>query len=115
MDPALEKECTDRINEAIWTRTSYIQPHEYTVYERCPELCGLIIGLISDNGYTKRFQGRDYQYVDLDGYKYWYIFPILNRELLYLTDPDAPKPTATIGASKTYQEHLADGTFESSD
>ena len=115
MHSALKKLYIDRINEAIWTRISYIQPHEYIVYDRCPELCALISGLINAEGYTKRFQGSDYQYIDLDGYKYWYISPILNRELLYLTDPDAPQPTVTIGASKTYQEHVSDGTFESSD
>ena len=112
MYPVLGKKCIDRINEAIWTRTTYIQPHEYIVYERYPELCALISGLINEEGYIKEFQGSDYKYIDLDGYKYWFICPILNRELLYLTDPDAPKPAATIEASKTYQEHVSD---ESSD
>ena len=115
MHPALKKLYIDRINEAIWTRTTYIQPHEYVVYERHPKLCALISGLINEEGYIKEFQGSAYQYIDLDGYKYWYISPILNRELLYLTDPDAPKPTATIGASKTYQEHVSDGRFEPRD
>ena len=113
MKPALENDYVDRINQAIWSRTSYIQPHEYVVYERSAELCDLIKDLINEQGYTKQFQGRDCQYIDLDGYKYWFIFPILNRELLHLTDPDAPEPRITIGASKTYHEHVADGTFES--
>jgi len=52
MHPALEKEYTYRINEAVWTRTTYIQPHEYIVYERYPELCALISGLINEEGYT---------------------------------------------------------------
>ena len=115
MHPALENDYVGRINAAIWTKTSYIQPHKYVVYERYPELCALISGLINEEGYIKEFQGNDYKYIDLDGYKYGFICPILNRELLYLTDPDAPKPAATIEASKTYQEHVSDGTFESSD
>jgi hypothetical protein len=115
MHPALEKEYTYRINEAVWTRTTYIQPHEYIVYERYPELCALISGLINEEGYTKEFQGSDYQHIDLDGYKYWFICPILNRELLRLTDPDSARPAFTIGASKTYREHVAEGTFKSKD
>ena len=115
MQPALKKHYIDRINEAIWTRTTYIQPHEYVVYERYPELCALISGLINEEGYIKEFQGSDYQYIDLDGYKYWFICPILNLELLRLTDPDSPIPAFTIGASKTYREHVSDGTFDSHD
>ena len=115
MHPALEKEYTYRINEAVWTRTTYIQPHEYIVYERYPELCALISSPINEEGYIKEFQGSAYQYIDLDGYKYRFICPILNLDLLRLTDPDSPMPTFTIGASKTYQEHVSDGTFESKD
>ena len=111
MQPALKKHYIDRINGAIWTRTTHIQPHEYVVYERYPELYALISGLISEEEYIKEFQGSNYQYIDLDGYKYWFICPILNRELLHLTDPDSPIPAFTIGASKTYREHVADGTF----
>ena len=115
MQPALKKHYIDRINEAIWTRTTYIQPHEYVVYERHPKLCALISGLINEEGYIKEFQGSACQYIDLDGYKYWFICPILNRELLRLTNPDSPMPASTIGASKTYREHVSDGTFESKD
>jgi len=53
MNPGLETEYIDRINEAAWTRTTYIQPHEYVVYERYPELCALISGLINEGGLSR--------------------------------------------------------------
>jgi hypothetical protein len=61
MYPTMETNYINRINQAIWTRTSYIQPHEYIVRDRYPELCDLISSLIHEEGYTKQFQGRDCQ------------------------------------------------------
>ena len=52
MKPALENDYVDRINQAIWSRTSYIQPHEYVVYERSAELCDLIKDLILERRFN---------------------------------------------------------------
>ena len=37
---------------------------------------------IEKNGYIKKFYGKDYQYTDINGYKYCFIEDILNREKL---------------------------------
>ena len=59
MDPGLEKEYIDRINEAAWARTTCIQPRKYVVYERYSELYALISSLINEGGFIKEFQGSD--------------------------------------------------------
>ena len=37
---------------------------------------------IEKNGYIKKFYEKEYQYTDINGYKYWFIEDILNREKL---------------------------------
>jgi len=38
---------------------------------------------IENNGYTENFHGKKYQYININGYKYWVIKNILNREKIY--------------------------------
>lgn len=59
--------------------------HEYVVEGKAPENAVAILEvqvLINRAGYSRRFGKWTYQYVDLDGFKYWIIQDILNREPL---------------------------------
>lgn len=57
-------------------------PHEYTLQEREPEVFELMQIWINEQGYDKFFYGKLYRYLELDGYKYWIIGNVLNREPL---------------------------------
>ncbi len=60
-------------------------PHEYIVTDDYPEKAEEINNLIEQinkKGYTKAFYGKEYKYLEIDGYKYWVIENIINREKL---------------------------------
>lgn len=72
------------IADANWTKTTYIKPHEYVLRSDYPQLVEAIVTRIKEEGYIKKFFSKRYRYVNIDGYKYWYIPPVLNRQLLEL-------------------------------
>lgn len=80
-DAELE-ELRREIAAASWRTTQYIQEHQYISRGRYPRLFDLIAARIKTHGYSARFQGRSYRYMDLDGYKYWRFRIICNREKL---------------------------------
>lgn len=72
----------ERLRRAPWHATTHVQPHEYILQREDPALYGEVRVLIAAQGYQRDFQGYTYRYVELDGYKYWSIPPVLNREPL---------------------------------
>ena len=78
------KEITNFINSVKWTfaKTMPQIPHEYIVTEHYPNKSKEIndfIAHINSHGYTKSFYGKEYKYLEIDGYKYWVIENIINR------------------------------------
>lgn len=60
-------------------------PHEYIVTDNYPEKSDEIesfIKQIDEKGYTKSFYNKKYKYLKINGYKYWVIENIINREKL---------------------------------
>jgi hypothetical protein len=60
-------------------------PHEYVAVENYPkkaEVIAKFIDLIEKNGYTETFNGKEYKYLEINGYKYWVVEDIINREKL---------------------------------
>lgn len=59
-------------------------PHHYIVKEKLSKedqkLYDEFYYYVKKNGYSEEFYGKEYRYYDLDGYKYWFIENILNRE-----------------------------------
>lgn len=57
-------------------------PHEYIVIDKHPDKSDEIntfIAEIEKNGYKKSFYGKEYKYLEINGYKYWVIENIINR------------------------------------
>jgi hypothetical protein len=59
-----------------WTfaKTMPRHPHEYTVRQHRPEYDELFctfVEMIRRYGYVKKWDGRTYVYLDLDGWSYW--------------------------------------------
>ncbi len=69
------------LDDAIWTPTTYIKPHEYILEKNHGELFALMKARIEEAGYEAPFQGRTYRYVDVGEYRYWLMEPVLNRTL----------------------------------
>jgi hypothetical protein len=72
-------ECSKR---AGWHQTNYIQPHEYVLQHEQPELFAHASGLLAADSYGAMFRGYPYRYIDRNGWKYWIIDDVLNRERL---------------------------------
>jgi hypothetical protein len=72
----------ERLRLAPWHGTTHIQPHSYIVEREDPALYAEMQALIVEHGYDAEFRGFIYCYVHLDGYKYWIVPPVLNREPL---------------------------------
>lgn len=72
------------IDSVKWTYAKTMPgiPHEYIVTDHYPEKSDEIekfIEQIQQNGYAKAFYGKEYKYLEIDGYKYWVIENIINR------------------------------------
>jgi hypothetical protein len=78
----IPEELLQRLRRATWHATTHVQPHEYIVKSEDPALYEEMRVVIAQQGYVREFQGWTYRYVDLDGYKYWSLPPVLNREPL---------------------------------
>ena len=71
-------------NEWIFAKTMPEIPHHYIVRDNLSgkdqKLFDEFKLFIKENGYTEKFYTKEYQYINIDGYKYWIIENILNRE-----------------------------------
>jgi hypothetical protein len=68
-----------------FTKTNYIEAHEYIVKTWNPDCAALHAALasqIAEAGYERKFYGRTYRYLNLGGYRYWIMDAVLNRALL---------------------------------
>ena len=66
----------------VFAKTMPSIPHEYIVIEDYPDQKNEIeyfLNKIKNEGYVSRFFGKEYQYLKIDGYKYWVIGNIINR------------------------------------
>jgi len=83
------------VRERRWTfAKTYADtaPHEYIVRDRLPEreipMFENFVWYIHEAGYTDTFGGKEFTYLELDGYKYWTMgspvpdTKIINREPL---------------------------------
>ncbi len=80
----LQKQTTALISSLDWTfaKTMPEIPHEYIVTDHYPKQSKEINKLIEEiakNGYAKPFYGKEYKYLEINGYKYWVIENIINR------------------------------------
>lgn len=57
-------------------------PHEYFLYYQNPELYEALVEKIEKSGVSERFFRRNYIYLYLGKYKYWYIGSVMNRALI---------------------------------
>lgn len=73
-------------NEWIFAKTMPEIPHYYIVRDNLSDEDQKLFDefklFIKENGYTEKFHTREYQYINIDGYKYWIIKNILNRQKL---------------------------------
>lgn len=78
------KEIKELISSLTWTfaKTMPDIPHEYIVigdYPKKSDEIKVFIKGIESYGYAKTFYGKEYKYLEIDGYKYWVIENIINR------------------------------------
>jgi hypothetical protein len=72
-------------------------PHEYTVRGKrtagieppSVEMHDAFAAHIREHGYQGMFYGRMYVYLELDGFKYWVVGDVINRERISDGDADA--------------------------
>jgi len=69
----------EAIEQAKWRTSNYISPHQYFVYEQNQEAFRVIREAIKKDGVTGEFLGRRYKYLLHEGWKYWVMFPVINR------------------------------------
>jgi len=72
-------ELQEIIDKTPWTKTNYHGEHEYITKKQNYHLFNLICNMIIERGYYKNFNGINYKYIDLNGYKYWIVDICLNR------------------------------------
>lgn len=70
------------LKDLRWRKTDHVRPHEYIVAEWHPEEFKAMVAEISAEGYWKKFGNTRYKYLNRNGYKYWRIQCVLNREKL---------------------------------
>ena len=68
----------------VFTKTMPEIPHHYIVRDDLSvpnqKLFDEFKEFIDKKGYSKKFYEKEYKYIDMEGYKYWIIENILNRE-----------------------------------
>jgi hypothetical protein len=57
-------------------------PHWYITEQEAPALVAAMREAIAKRGYWGTWRGRRYRYLNVGGWKYWWIPPVLNREPL---------------------------------
>jgi len=72
------------LEAAPWrfARTYPDAPHWYITQDQAPELVAMMREAIAQHGYWGRWGRHRYRYVNVNGWKYWWIPPVLNREPL---------------------------------
>ena len=74
-------------NEWTFAKTMPEIPHYYIVRDNLTKEDQKTFDefklFIKKNGYIEDFHGKKYQYININGYKYWAIENILNREKIY--------------------------------
>jgi len=70
------------VNKAEWHKTDYIKPHEYIIAEKNEELFVRVKKLLKRRGYKQLFNYTEYTYININGYKYWIVGIVLNRQKL---------------------------------
>jgi len=77
-------------NEWIFAKTMPEMPHHYIVRDNLADEDQKLFDefklFIKENGHAEKFYTKEYQYFNIDGYKYWIIENILNREKIVLCD-----------------------------
>ena len=70
--------------EWVFAKTMSEIPHYYIVRDDLSDGDKKLFDdfdlFIKEKGYTEKFGTKEYQYINLEGYKYWIIENILNRE-----------------------------------
>ena len=89
MEKFIRKQIKDSLNHIEWTfAKTYAKfaPHEYFVDKQYPRSFRLFKMMIREYGVNKKFtlfgHTKTYRYLFFEGYKYWNIENILNREKL---------------------------------
>jgi hypothetical protein len=75
----------DLLAKVTFKETVYIRPHAYIVRawsEECAAVYDAFAQYIKEAGYSAKFYNRTYRYANVDGYKYWIVDNVLNRERL---------------------------------
>lgn len=57
-------------------------PHWYIIEHQAPDLVRTMAEAILTHGYDGTWRGHPFRYLNVDGYKYWFLTPVLNREPL---------------------------------
>ncbi len=72
--------------EWIFAKTMAESPHHYIVRDRLDKHREIFFDIFSEyidsDGKPGTFNGLTYRYIDLNGYKYWKVGTILNREII---------------------------------
>lgn len=65
----------------VFAKTMSHNPHEYTVRKnwKSDDDFVFVVQYIRDNGYTGKFEGRTYTYLDVDGHFYWTMGAPINK------------------------------------
>lgn len=90
MDEKLLKEFDELVNKVkwnfAWTYAVKNLPHEYVVYDKNNETIKKLFSIFKQlaflYGKTKKRFGREWNYFIRNGFKYWLIEDVLNREWL---------------------------------
>ena len=76
--------------EWVFAKTMPKIPHHYIVRDDLSDGDKKLFDdfdlFIKEKGYTEKFHTKKYHYVDIEGYKYWIIENILNREKTIKTE-----------------------------
>jgi hypothetical protein len=76
--------CFLNTNTFVFAKTTPEIPHEYLVRDNLSEVDKKVFdefkAFVNKNGYTAVFQSKQNRYFNLNGYKYWFIGKVLNRE-----------------------------------
>jgi len=67
------------VAEAPWVKSKHGGPHEYVLYWQAPDLFKQIQALLKTQAVKKRFGASIYKYLNMDGWRYWTMYPVLNR------------------------------------
>jgi hypothetical protein len=79
----------DLLAKVIFKETTYIRPHAYILRswsEDCATVYDAFAQHIKEAGYSAKFYSKTYRYANVEGFKYWIVDTVLNRERLPETE-----------------------------